>query len=68
MPLVYIHAIMPLSMTLLSIPFYYVVAALYCRYQNTTVPLRYCFKTQSSRTQSYLSDAPWQSKLKTTLT
>ncbi|CAJ1423270.1 unnamed protein product, partial [Effrenium voratum] len=55
-PLAYIHAIMPLSMTALSLPFYYVVASLYGRYQNTTVPLRYCFKTSSSRTQSYLSD------------
>lgn len=55
-PLAYVHSIMPLSMTALSIPFYYVVATLYLRYQNTTVPLRYCFKTQSSRTQSYLSD------------
>eukprot|EP00913_Durusdinium_trenchii_P032297 g30241.t1 len=55
-PLAYIHSIMPLSMTFLSLPFYYVVASLYTRYQNTTVPLRYCFKTQTSRTQSYLSD------------
>jgi len=55
-PLAYIHSIMPLSMSVLSIPFYYVVGTLYCRYQNTTVPLRYCFKTSSSKTQSYLSD------------
>lgn len=58
-PLAYIHSIMPLSMSVLSIPFYYVVGTLYCRYQNTTVPLRYCFKTSSSKTQSYLSDVSW---------
>lgn len=58
-PLFYIHSIMPLSMSVLSIPFYYVVGTLYCRYQNTTVPLRYCFKTSSSKTQSYLSDVSW---------
>ena len=31
--------------------------ARYLRYQNTAVPLRYCFKTSSSITQSHLSDA-----------
>ncbi|CAE7543990.1 ABCC1, partial [Symbiodinium pilosum] len=55
-PLAYIHFIMPYYMSAIALPFYYVVFQLYLRYQNTAVPLRYCFKTSSSITQSHLSD------------
>jgi len=55
-PLAYIHFIMPWYMSVFALPFYYVVFELYLRYQNTAVPLRYCFKTSSSITQSHLSD------------
>eukprot|EP00930_Biecheleria_cincta_P002638 TRINITY_DN103641_c0_g1_i1.p1 TRINITY_DN103641_c0_g1~~TRINITY_DN103641_c0_g1_i1.p1 ORF type:complete len:1660 (-),score=304.97 TRINITY_DN103641_c0_g1_i1:123-5102(-) len=55
-PLMYIHTIMPWLVTVLALPFYYVIGILYMRYQNAIVPLRYCQLGVSSCIVSRLSD------------
>eukprot|EP00931_Biecheleriopsis_adriatica_P019403 TRINITY_DN13230_c0_g1_i1.p1 TRINITY_DN13230_c0_g1~~TRINITY_DN13230_c0_g1_i1.p1 ORF type:complete len:565 (+),score=76.25 TRINITY_DN13230_c0_g1_i1:176-1870(+) len=57
MPLIYVHAIMPFTFSALSMPFYYIIYELFTRYQNTTVPLRYCTSHANSLTNNLLSDA-----------
>eukprot|EP00933_Yihiella_yeosuensis_P060300 TRINITY_DN6275_c0_g1_i1.p1 TRINITY_DN6275_c0_g1~~TRINITY_DN6275_c0_g1_i1.p1 ORF type:complete len:1641 (+),score=241.15 TRINITY_DN6275_c0_g1_i1:84-5006(+) len=56
-PMIYIHTIMPWIVTVLAIPFYYVLVQFYLRYQNASVPLRYCMFSATSHSNSYLSDA-----------
>jgi len=55
-PLVYIHTIMPWLITILAVPFYYVMAKVYRVYQNSSVPVRYCLTTAASHSNSCLSD------------
>jgi len=55
-PLIYVHTILPLVVTFLAIPFYYLIWSLCVRYWNTTVPLRYCMSTARSDVNSLISD------------
>lgn len=55
-PLMYIHTIMPWLVTVLALPFYYVIFKLYMRYQNAIVPLKYCQLSIQSSITNRLSD------------
>lgn len=55
-PLIYVHTILPLMVTFLAVPFYYLIWTLCMRYWNTTVPLRYCMSTARSDVNSLISD------------
>jgi len=55
-PLVYVHTILPLAVTVLAVPFYYLIWKFCVRYWNTTVPLRYCMSSARSDVNSLISD------------
>jgi ABC-type multidrug transport system fused ATPase/permease subunit len=55
-PLLYIHTILPFALTVLAIPFYYLIWTFCVRYWNTTVPLRYCMSNARSEVNSLVSD------------
>ena len=55
-PLMYIHSVLPLAITILAVPFYYLIWAFCVRYWNTTVPLRYCMSSARSDVNSLISD------------
>jgi len=55
-PLIYIHSIMPVIVSILALPLYYVIWNFCLRYWNTTVPLRYCMSSARSDVNSLVSD------------
>lgn len=55
-PLMYVHSVLPVAVTILAIPFYYLIWSFCVRYWNTTVPLRYCMSSARSDVNSLISD------------
>ena len=55
-PLLYVHSVLPLIVTVLAVPFYYLIWTFCVRYWNTTVPLRYCMSSARSDVNSLISD------------
>ncbi|CAK9059376.1 unnamed protein product [Durusdinium trenchii] len=55
-PLLYVHSVLPLAVTILAVPFYYLIWSFCVRYWNTTVPLRYCMSSARSDVNSLISD------------
>lgn len=55
-PLMYVHSVLPVAVTFLAIPFYYLIWSFCVRYWNTTVPLRYCMSSARSDVNSLISD------------
>mmetsp|Transcript_8378 Transcript_8378/g.14889 ORF Transcript_8378/g.14889 Transcript_8378/m.14889 type:complete len:1637 (+) Transcript_8378:146-5056(+) len=55
-PLTYIHCIMPVIVSIMALPLYYLIWTCCVRYWNTTVPLRYCMSSARSDVNSLVSD------------
>eukprot|EP00931_Biecheleriopsis_adriatica_P095910 TRINITY_DN6955_c0_g1_i1.p1 TRINITY_DN6955_c0_g1~~TRINITY_DN6955_c0_g1_i1.p1 ORF type:complete len:1671 (-),score=374.71 TRINITY_DN6955_c0_g1_i1:75-5087(-) len=55
-PLSYIHTILPVGVSLLAVPLYYLIWTCCIRYWNTTVPLRYCMSNARSDINSLVAD------------
>lgn len=56
MPVLYVHTIMPLAVTAMALPLYYVIYNIYVRYRNTSIPLRYCFTSTKSDMNGLVTD------------
>jgi len=55
-PIVYVHILMPLYFTLMTLPVYVMMTLVVKRYWNTFVPLRYLTHVSKSETDSCLTD------------
>lgn len=55
-PLIYVHTMLPWFVTVMAIPFYYLIWSSCVRYWNTTVPFRYCMTTCRSEINGLVSD------------
>eukprot|EP00930_Biecheleria_cincta_P039308 TRINITY_DN27030_c0_g1_i1.p1 TRINITY_DN27030_c0_g1~~TRINITY_DN27030_c0_g1_i1.p1 ORF type:complete len:1533 (+),score=247.93 TRINITY_DN27030_c0_g1_i1:55-4653(+) len=56
MPVLYVHTIMPLAVTAMALPLYYVIYNIYARYRNTSIPMRYCFASTKSDMNGLVTD------------
>jgi len=55
-PLLYVHTMVPMLISVMALPLYYVIFAIYTRYRNTSVPMRYCFASTKSDMNGLLTD------------
>jgi len=55
-PISYIHILMPLYFTVLTLPVYYLIFSLIRRYWNTMVPMRYLTHVSKSATDDILTE------------